>query len=158
MSPTKMDIFRLSLVGDCELAAKEFAQAHPDAVFTSGRRTKEEQASAMASHVAADHLWIVKTYRPSDAALLCQHWVTANPLAKSEPEIAAGLLSVLDGLTDEQCKQLSRHFEGKAFDVRPVGGLHGSMMLATLRLVVKKYGGILLESEGGIRLWHAQFP
>lgn len=158
MSPSKLDIYRLGLVGNAELAAKDLAASHPDAVFTSGKRSREEQASAMAENILNDgRQWINRTYKASLARDACQSWVTANPLATTKTEIESGLLSILETLSETQLEKLSLHMSGRAFDVRPVPGLSGTMILLTLRNVVHKYGGTLLEKEGGLIRWHAQF-
>lgn len=158
MSPSILDLYRLGLVGRAADAAKELAELHPDAVFTSGRRSKEEQASAMAENVVLDsRRWISKTYKSSDASMACQRWIDEHPEAKTKAAVAAGLLSVLERLGDDQLARLSKHLAGAAFDVQPVFGLSGQLLINDLRRIVAKHGGTFLEQEGGLTRWHAQF-
>jgi hypothetical protein len=69
---------------------------HPEVVFTSGRRAKEDQARAMASNVVQNRKWIEETYVLSDLRTKCQQWVDNNPNKKTQAEITDGLLSVLN--------------------------------------------------------------
>jgi hypothetical protein len=158
MSPSALDLYRLALVGRAAQAAKEIAEQHPDAVFTSGRRDREEQASAMAANVVLDsRQWIAQTYKPSEASIACQQWVDAHPEATTKEAVAAGLLSMLERFTDEQLSKLSKHLGGCAFDIQPAFGLSGQLLLNTIRRVVAKHGGTFLEREGGLTRWHCQF-
>ncbi len=162
---------------DCEKAATELARSHPDVVFTSGRRAKDGQASAMAANVVfclnlwidahpkasaleaskRGRTWIRDTYKDTFASRACQYWIDAHPEAVTRVALFEGLLSVLNNLTDEQLSQLSYHFTGDAFDVLPVQGNTGAMILQTLKHIVAKYSGKLLLKEGGRIVWHAQF-
>ena len=157
MSPTKIDIMRLGLVGKANQAAIEIASSHPDIQFTSGRRDLQEQAAAMAQNVVQNRNWIIQTYKPSKASQKCQAWVTTNPKAKTPLAIMKGLLEVLRALPEDEIEKLSKHLTGEAFDIKPIDGLKGQMVLASLRLVVAAHGGQLLEREGGLVRWHAQF-
>lgn len=158
MSPSQWDLTRLGLVGNADAAARELAKECPAVVFTSGRRSREDQALAMAANiVAGGRQWINRTYKASMARESCQKWVIANPTAVTREEISTGLLSVLDGLTAEELSHLTKHLSGEAFDVRPVGGLTGQMILMSLRRITKQHDGKFIEREGGLTVWHAQF-
>lgn len=157
MSPTQMDIMRLGLEGDALLAAKEIAKSHPDVVFTSGRRMRADQARAMASNILASaHGWIRNTYKKSEASEACASWVDVY-LRDELDSISGGLFDVMSKLTDEQLSKLSKHMSGHAFDIQPVYGLRGSMILSTAKKVVAKYGGKFIQHEGGLERWHCQF-
>lgn len=158
MSPSQLDLMRLGLIGAAADAAADLAIAHPDAVFTSGRRTRREQARAMAENIAkSTRQWINRTYKLSAVRDACQAWIDKHPEAQTLDALEAGLSSVLDGFTPNDLAHLSKHLSGEAFDVKPVDGLSGRMILMALRQVVRKHGGTLLEKEGGIVRWHAQF-
>lgn len=151
-----MKATELELQGKALQAAMSFEAAFPNAVFTSGRRSQQDQARAMASNVVLNRSWIAQTYKPSRAAGLCHSWVTSHP-GSTQQQIADGLLQVLNTLTDEELSHLSLHMSGQAFDLQPVGGVLGGQMVSFLHELAEKYGGAFLEQEGGLRRWHAQF-
>src|SRR6202030_41337 len=99
--------------------AYERKKAHPSVTFTSGFRTKDDQARAMAGNVVKNRTWIQETYIQSTARDKCQKWVDDNPDEKTAEEIQVGLKSVMDDLTDNQLNLLSKHLSGEAFDVQP---------------------------------------
>jgi hypothetical protein len=152
-----MQVEDLKLVGKAKQAALDFKAAFPNAVFTSGLRSKSEQASAMASNIALNRFWVAQTYKPSPASKACHAWVLANRGAKTKAAIAAGVLSVLETLPDEELGKLSLHLAGQAFDVKPVSGLLGGQMAAYLHELADRLGGVFLEREGGLVRWHVQF-
>ncbi|HYX02176.1 MAG TPA: hypothetical protein VE963_08815, partial [Reyranella sp.] len=85
---------------------------------------------------------------------LCQQWVDEHPSAVSPQQIAAGLLSVLNSLSDGDAGQLSRHLSGDAFDVQPVlPDIDGIMV--TIRTLKGLHQ--FLEKEAGLDRWHAEF-
>jgi hypothetical protein len=144
----------LNLRGAARAAAYALKKAHPAVKFTSGRRNKADQARAMASNVIHNRNWIEDTYAASTVSKACQKWVDGHPDAKTQEEIAAGLLSVLDVATDAHLARLSRHLSGDAFDVQPVE-TDADAIKKTMRGL--KGLDIFLEKEGGLVRWHAQF-
>ena len=144
----------LNLRGAARAAAYALKKAHPSVKFTSGRRNKADQARAMASNVVHNRNWIEDTYAPSTVSKACQTWVDGHPDAKTQEEIAAGLLSVLDVATDAHLARLSRHLSGDAFDVQPVE-TDAEAIKKTIRGL--KGLDVFLEKEGGLIRWHAQF-
>jgi len=144
----------LNLRGAARAAAYALKKAHPAVKFTSGRRNKADQARAMASNVVHNRNWIEDTYAASTVSKACQKWVDGHPDAKTQEEIAAGLLSVLDVATDAHLARLSRHLSGDAFDVQPVE-TDADAIKKTMRGL--KGLDIFLEKEGGLVRWHAQF-
>src|SRR5260370_2632926 len=98
-SATKTDpeIEALDLSDTAKKAAYQLKKKYPGVSFTSGRRDKSEQASAMAGNVVLNRTWIQETYAKSDARDACQKWVDDNKEKKTKDEIATGLKSVLDG-------------------------------------------------------------
>ena len=151
---TDADIEGLNLSATAKAAAYALKKQFPDIVFTSGRRDKAAQASAMASNVVSNRKWIGQTYMSNDASKACQKWVDDNPDKKTKSEITEGLTGVLDGLTDEQLGQLSKHLSGDAFDVQPV-----TKDADKIKAAIKALPGLgkFLDTEGGLVRWHAQF-
>src|SRR5262245_19529073 len=109
----------LSLSPTARSGAYALKKAHPAVRFTSGRRDKAQQASAMASNVVKNRKWIEETYVASDLRTKCQEWVDDHPDKKTQAEIAAGLLSVFDSVSDAELASISKHLSGDAFDVQP---------------------------------------
>jgi len=151
---TDTAIEALNLSDVAKKGAYELKRQYPAVVFTSGRRDKSEQASAMASNVVLNRTWIKDTYASSDASKACQNWVDDNKDKTTKGDIAAGLKSVMDGLTDAQLAQLSKHLSGDAFDVQPV-----DKDAAGIKKAIRGLPGLgkFLEKEGGLIRWHAQF-
>ena len=151
---TDPDVEALNLSDVAKKGAYELKRQYPAVVFTSGRRDKSEQASAMASNVVLNRNWIKETYATNEASAACQKWVDDNPDKKTKAEIAAGLNSVMDGLSDEQLGHLSKHLSGDAFDVQPV-----DKDAAGIKKAIRGLAGLdkFLEKEGGLIRWHAQF-
>lgn len=148
------DIEVLDLAETAKKAAYSLKKAHPAVVFTSGRRDKNGQASAMASNVVKNRKWIAETYASTEASKACQKWVDDNPKVTTQTDIAAGLLTVLDSLTDSQLGALSKHLSGEAFDVQPV-----EKDADKIKETIRGLTGLnkFLEKEGGLVRWHAQF-
>jgi hypothetical protein len=94
----------LSLVGSAKKGAYALKKAHPSVRFTSGFREKQDQARAMAQNVAKKdkRKWIENTYVSTKASQACQKWVDDNPDKTTEEDIAEGLLSVINELTDAE--------------------------------------------------------
>lgn len=144
----------LNLNDTAKKAAYELKKKKPSVTFTSGRRDKAEQASAMASNVVQQRDWIKNTYAKSAARDACQKWVDDNKEKKTKDEISAGLKGVLDGLTDNQLAQLSKHLSGDAFDVQPV-----DKDADDIKKTIRELTGItkFMEKEGNLVRWHAEF-
>ena len=135
-------------------AAYALKAQHPGVIFTSGRRDKADQARAMAQNVAQNRQYIVRTYRDTKVCRLCQQWVDQHPSAVSAQQVAVGLLSVLNSLSDSDAGQLSRHLSGDAFDVQPVLPDTEGIMV-TIRTLQGLHN--FLEKEAGLDRWHAEF-
>lgn len=158
MSPSQLEVYRLGVVGDCAEFVREMLKLHPDVVFTSGRRTRESHAWAMAQNVVlGGRRWIAKTYKASPVSKSLQRWVDKNAQATTAQDLATGLQMLLDGYTDEELSALSLHFSGRAVDIQPQDGPHGQLLLMNIRTNVERFGGRFIEREGGLRRWHCQF-
>ena len=144
----------LQLAPKARAAAYALKQAHPSITFTSGRRSTQDQARAMAGNVMKNRRWIEQTYRPSAVRAKCQEWVDTHRDQKTKAEIARGLLAVLDTFAAGALGRFSRHLSGNAFDVQPVEE-GAEAIKASIRALpdLDKF----LEKEGGLVRWHAQF-
>lgn len=148
-------ISNLDLSGHAKSGAEALLAAHPDVVFTSGRRSVQQQAHAMAGNVLGNRNWIRDTYAESPERYELQTWVDTHPDALTRDQITAGLRTVMNGWNDTRKVRLSRHFAGLAFDVRPVAGAGGDSIKTTIRAL--PYLRRFLDSEGGMVIWHAEF-
>jgi hypothetical protein len=145
-----------SLVGNAARAAAALQTAYPGVVFTSCRRTRSDQASAMAANEEQDHAWISETYVGSDVEQACQAYCAAHPNL-GQSDLAAGLLAILNGFSDTALHKLSYHLAGQAFDVQP-----GSCDVSAFASLVSQATGAgelsckFLPKEGGLTRWHLQ--
>ena len=148
------EIEALDLADSVKKAAYPLKKAHPSVTFTSGRRSKEDQARAMAGNVVQNRKWLEQTYAKSTARDKCQKWVDDNPDKKTKDEIEAGLIDVLNGLTEANLAHLSKHLSGEAFDVQPV-----DTDAEKIKKTIRNLPGLqkFLDTEGGLTRWHAQF-
>ncbi len=144
----------LNLADIAKKAAYALKKNHPDVIFTSGRRSIQEQAQAMAANVIQNRQWIEQTYASSSIRDACQTWVNDHSEKQTKDEIAQGLAELLSRYTDEQLGSLSKHISGMAFDIQAVeAGAEG------LKQSIRNLDGLdkFLEQEGGLVRWHAQF-
>jgi hypothetical protein len=148
------EIEALDLADTARKAAYELRKAHPSVKFTSGRRTKEDQARAMASNVVKNRKWIEETYLNTPLRAKCQKWVDDNPNKKTQAEIAAGLVSVFSEAADAELGKFSKHLSGEAFDLQPV-----QENADAIKTTIRGLPGLdkFLDKEGGLVRWHAQF-
>lgn len=135
-------------------AAYALKHAHPAVTFTSGRRSKEDQARAMAANVVQNRRWIAQTYRAGALCTSCQGWLDVHPERTSRQDIQAGILSVLDQASDAELAKFSGHLGGMAFDVEPV-----TVDAEAIKATIRRLPGLdkFLDTEGGLVRWHAQF-
>ncbi len=149
------DIDCLALAGSARNAAIILKARFPNLRFTSGRRDKQNQASAMASNVVQNRRWIEQTYRASPVRDACQGWIDAHREATTVAAITAGLCDVLSRCSDDTLNGFSRHLTGYAFDVQPVVTADGEVIKQFIRSLPKL--DKFLEIEGGLVRWHTQF-
>jgi hypothetical protein len=144
----------LQLAPIARTAAYALKCAHPTVTFTSGRRSKEDQARAMSANVVQNRRWIAQTYLASALCTRCQGWVDVHPERTSRQDIQAGILSVLDQASDAELASFSAHLGGMAFDIEPV-----SVDAAAIKATIRRLPGLdkFLDTEGGLVRWHAQF-
>ena len=144
----------LNLSATARAAAYLLKKTHPSIKFTSGRRSAEDQARAMAGNVVNNRKWIEQTYRKTDISTKCQKWVDDNPDKITKLDIQAGLISVFNSVSAAELGQMSRHLSGDAFDVQPVEDNADA-----IKQTIRKLPGLqlFLDREGGLVRWHAQF-
>ena len=156
-SPSKpRSIESLNLSPKAKKAAEQLLKEYPhDVVFTSGRRDLAGQARAMAGNVVKKRDWIKETYKENDASKACQKWVDDHPQAKTQKEIAVGLLKTLQAL-GPKAGQMSKHLSGDAFDVQPVKDKDKA---DAIKKSIKELPGVkqFLDKEGGLEIWHVGF-
>jgi hypothetical protein len=145
----------LNLSPKAKKGAELLLKEYPDIVFTSGRRDLPGQARAMAGNVVKKRDWIEKTYKSNDASKACQKWVDDHPDAKTQKEIAAGLLETLKAL-GPKAGQMSRHLSGDAFDIQPVKDKDKA---EAIKKSIKELPDMkqFLDREGGLEIWHVGF-
>lgn len=148
------DIAALRLNDNAQNAAVILRSAFPHVVFTSGRRSLQDQVLAMASNVIKDRAFVVRTYKASPICSSCQQWIDAHPQATLVEQIAAGLLSVFQAAPESEVMKFSKHLTGDAFDVQPVEADADAIkaLIRNLPLLEK-----FLDHESGLIRWHAQF-
>lgn len=148
-----IDALELSAVA--RHAAEILKAAHPEVVFTSGRRDLAGQARAMASNVIHNLHWIEQTYAATPQREALQAAVSAVGAGRATEVYAGLLLAVLRRWTDAELAHVSKHLSGDAFDVQPVSGPAGDAIKATIHTLpgLTKF----LDHEGGLVRWHAQF-
>ncbi len=153
-----LDIDALHLADAARQGAVALQTAFPGVVFTSGRRTRGQQAAAMARNIvkSGKRSWIGDAYKPSATRNACQRWVDDNPDATTAGQLTAGLFIVLQCLSDKTVGEFSKHLVGLAFDVQPVARSHGG---ADIKAAIKALPGLtkFIQSESGVTVWHAQF-
>src|SRR3954469_23845613 len=146
----------LNLSPKAKKAAEQLLKEYPnDIIFTSGRRDLAGQAHAMAGNVVKKRDWIGKTYSSNEASKACQKWVDDHPEAKTQKEIAAGLLETLKAL-GSKAGQMSKHLSGDAFDIQPVKDKDKA---EAIKKSIKELPDMkqFLDKEGGLEILHVGF-
>ncbi len=146
----------LDLIGNALAGAKALKKKFPNIEFNSGRRNYKDQARAMASNVVHKRDFIIRTYAARPEGKILQDWVDAHPEANTAAKIEIGLVTILDGWTNDQRGKLSRHLSGRAFDVQPMpNGPNADAVKAAIKALPGLHK--FLEKEAGLIRWHAQF-
>jgi hypothetical protein len=136
-------------------AATLLKAAHPEVVFTSGRRDLAGQARAMASNVVHNRRWIAETYKDTEQRADLQACVDGCPAGAGQAVYGAALLDVMQDWDDAALSHVSKHLSGDAFDVQPIEGPTAAAVEATIRGLPGLT--LFLDREGGLPRWHAQF-
>ncbi|WP_250510338.1 hypothetical protein [Caballeronia sp. GACF4] len=125
-------------------------------VFTSGRRSVDDQARVMAHNIVEkqDRQWIGKTYINGQEL---QKWVDDHPKAQTQEELEAGLLSVMNTWDETKLGNLSRHLTGAAFDMQPITSDKRKAVRDALDELPFVEANKILENESGVKVWHVPF-
>jgi len=161
-----LTIEEMRLSPNAKRAAHWVKNAHPDIVFTSGRRSARDQAHAMAVNVHRyGMVWLHDTYKNQDMVDSLTRWMTAHlDLTSDVASIAQGFYETL---MTEQVGQLAQfpHCRGDAFDIAcPTyadGNINELAVLAIRRAIeqvpIECGLQLVLTHEGAHRIIHAQF-
>ena len=141
------------LRGDALDVMRAMLALFPGVQVTSGKRSLEEQAAAMAANESIKRGWIAATYVDSTAKRACVDWCREHPKA-TRKALQSGLLSVLRGLLPSELASLSLHLSGDAFDVHPDKARPEIAKWLFAESVAR--GGKFIENEGGLWRWHWQ--
>lgn len=151
----------LGLIGDALEVATETAAKFP-VTFTNGRRLVVDQARAMSQNILASGKgsgWISATYVPSAARQACIDAVDGLTHPHNHDNLTTAIGWALAPMTDAERAQLSRHFGGGAYDLRPqVTEPWWPAMVAFTKEECRARGGKVLTEEGGLVRFHVEFP
>ena len=77
-----------------------------------------------------------------------------HPEKTTQADIAVGLLSIFDSVSNADLGKFSKHLSGEAFDVQPV-----QTDADAIKKTIRGLSGLdlFLDTEGGLVRWHAQF-
>lgn len=149
------DLDALNLSPAARKAAEHLKSRYPSVQITSGRRTREDQARALARNVQVQRDYLATAYKDCSVKRACQDWVEAHPDAITESDLTAGLLGVLEGFDTFALAKLSKHFSGDAFDVKPP-----ALNPEDVKAEMQKLPGLerfMERKDGSVVRWHAQF-
>lgn len=160
---TLSDIDRLQLAPYAKECAIKVCQTFPWATFTSGRRSPEDQAMAMANNVIKARKvgqlnWVRATYKHANTIA---QWIDQHPNS-SYTEVHNFIYDSLLAMDSNDLYSISRHLTGDAFDILPdvdKTGLvtnRGSQLIDFVRRNLPD--AKVLTSEGGLMVWHIQVP
>mgnify|MGYP001609445174 CR=1 FL=1 len=125
--------------------------------FTSARRDWFSQAHAMAVNVLnarqdGNWNWLAQVYRKEPTL---QEWVNDHPEVVTRQEMTEGLYRTMQALPDD-LKVRFAHPAGRAFDLLPPDTTdHDQELIRRVKVLPKLQR--FLTSEGGLRIYHAQF-
>jgi hypothetical protein len=146
------------LVGDALLVAQGGVIRYGADAFeiTSGKRTREDQAAAMAANEWRSRGWIAATYVDSKVKRAI---VRATERAWSgakctRQKLQTAILLAMNVFTDVELGALTLHMAGMAFDVRPRP--EKPAIAVYLAAEALRLGGKFLDREGGLLRYHWQ--
>ena len=162
-----MDIKQLDLSPLATKAAMFVREKHPDAVFTSGRRSIEKQALVMAQNaIRHGSAWLKDTYKNTRMVTCLMTYMEENPeLCNSPTKLGQGFYEQLREHFSDYFNKFA-HVRGDAFDIawpRLGNGLidrpRGEAICKTIESL-PQHGvalELLLRKEGSLDVIHAQF-
>ena len=149
LTVAQLDLSPVAMAG-----AYELQRQCPWVIFTSGRRTLQEQAHAMACNVAVKRDFILKTYLHGP---VLQQQVDRHPQWVTVEQLEYGLADYMRNDMDPgTLGLLSKHLQGEAFDVLPIVD---PQMAGTTIGVIHTLAGLtkFLQREAGLPRWHCEF-
>jgi len=152
-----MNIAAMGLTPRMAARATELQTAFPTVVYTSGRRTLQAQAHAMAVNTTMNRNFIRQTY--VHAALL-QTTIDAHPEAVEVSQIENLLVADMNALAPADLNRISRHLTGDAVDLLPMEDDTGTptdvgaQVIAWIKACPDT--DIMLLREAGLVKWHWQ--
>lgn len=162
-----LTIRAMDLAETAEHAARFVRERHPEAIFTSGRRSIEKQALVMAQNaIRHGSAWLKDTYKNTRMVTCLMTYMEENPELCSTP--AALGRGFYEQLTEHFSDYFNKfaHVRGDAFDIawpRLGNGLidrpRGEAICKTIESL-PQYGialELLLRKEGSLDVIHAQF-
>lgn len=162
-----MDLTKLDLSPLAANAAMFVHEKHPDAVFTSGRRSIEKQALVMAQNaIRHGSAWLKDTYKNTRMVTCLMTYMEENPeLCSSPTKLGQGFYEQLKEHFSDYFNKFA-HVRGDAFDIawpRLGNGLidrpRGEAICHTIESLWQ-HGialELLLRREGSLDVIHAQF-
>lgn len=161
-----LTIDAMQLSPNAKRAAELVYAAHPDVVFTSGRRDARDQARAMAENtIRYGAEWLRGTYRNQDMVRSLEAWIAQHPEHTSSVTLLGQ--GFYDTLITTQPGQLAQfpHCRGDAFDIqcpRYGSGQIDEQTTAQIRHTIETLPiplglQLILTREGQHRVIHAQF-
>lgn len=162
-----MDLTKLDLSPLAARAAMFVQEKHPDAVFTSGRRSIEKQALVMAQNaIRHGSAWLKDTYKNTRMVACLMTYMEENPeLCSSPAKLGQGFYAQLQEHFSDYFNKFA-HVRGDAFDIawpRLGNGLidrpRGEAICHTIESLWQ-HGialELLLRKEGSLDVIHAQF-
>lgn len=161
-----LTINEMRLTANARIAAEMILAKHPKVRFTSGRRSSQAQARAMAANTCRHGInWLAQTYKDQRMVKCLMAHVSENPDQLNNSELLAACFHEL--LLEHFSNYFARmpHIKGRAFDIgwpRGVSGLiireEGEAICKTIEELPAELGlELLLKKEGAHEVIHAQF-
>lgn len=166
----RLTIDEMDLQPNTRRAAEIIQAEYPNVWFTSGRRTMEDQARAMAQNaVLVGPTWIIDTYsarRPRLVKALMTHLAENPHRANDVVALTEDFYTILkEDFTPEF--MTFPHFQGRAIDCRwprlkngEIDFEEGKKLCYIIRNLKKIHRiplQLLLEKEGGLYVIHSQY-
>ena len=150
-----------SLQPRAQAAAKALLEQFPFLTLTSGLRSADDQARAMAQNLSENRNWVEATYVSSQVQEAVQDWLNSHHDISDVPGLETGILGVLAGFTLNQLRMLSWHLSGEAFDIEPLTDDRAPAVMSAVRDIVTAEiaagtSARVLDREGGLLRWHVQ--
>jgi hypothetical protein len=155
--PQEVPFEQLNLTGSALYAATKIKEKFPKVIFTSGTRTLDSQAKAVAQNIyrTQNSGWVGATYRDSVFIRklnqeIINNW---NAIKGSESLILQTVNKVFSS-DNAGARSMSKHLTGYAFDIR-VNCVNYNELNNFLKTLPDFHQ--FLTQEGGLAVWHIEF-